>query len=87
MSRQQRVLAYLQVIGLRKRIIMLRNLRNWALLFLGRSSTPEFGFKNISDAQIHGPVNLPDDVSRNAGGSSGGCGCYCELWHFSFGPS
>lgn len=32
-SRQQRVLAYLQVIMLRKQIIMLRNLRNWALLF------------------------------------------------------
>ena len=41
-------------------------------IILGRSSTPEFGFKNISDAQIHGPVNLPDDVRRNAGGSSGG---------------
>ena len=41
-------------------------------IILGRSSTPEFGFKNISDAQIHGPVNLPDDVTRNAGGSSGG---------------
>lgn len=41
-------------------------------IILGRSSTPEFGFKNISDAQIHGSVNLPDDVTRNAGGSSGG---------------
>lgn len=41
-------------------------------IILGCSSTPEFGFKNISDAQIHGSVNLPDDVTRNAGGSSGG---------------
>ena len=32
-SRQPRVLAYLQVIVQRKRIIMLRNLRNWASLF------------------------------------------------------
>ncbi|HBY90990.1 MAG TPA: hypothetical protein DEO31_00540 [Streptococcus sp.] len=41
-------------------------------IILGSSSTPEFVFKNISDAQIHGPVNLPDDVRHNTGGSSGG---------------
>ncbi len=28
--------------------------------------------QNISDASLHGPVNLPLDPSRNAGGSSGG---------------
>ena len=49
-----------------------KKLEELGFIILGRSSTPEFGFKNISDAQIHGPVNLPDDVSRNAGGSSGG---------------
>ncbi|MDE7479889.1 amidase family protein, partial [Streptococcus agalactiae] len=36
------------------------------------TNTPEFGFKNISDGQLHGNVNLPFDHSRNAGGSSGG---------------
>lgn len=41
-------------------------------IVLGRTNTPEFGFKNISDSQLHGSVNLPYDVSRNAGGSSGG---------------
>ena len=49
-----------------------KKLEELGFIILGRSSTPEFGFKNISDAQIHGPVNLPDDVTRNAGGSSGG---------------
>ena len=49
-----------------------QKLEELGFIILGRSSTPEFGFKNISDAQIHGPVNLPDDVRRNAGGSSGG---------------
>lgn len=49
-----------------------KKLEELGFLILGRSSTPEFGFKNISDAQIHGSVNLPDDVTRNAGGSSGG---------------
>ena len=53
-SLQPQVLAYLQVTMLKKRITMSRSLKNWASLFLGRSSTPEFGFKNISDAQIHG---------------------------------
>ncbi|MGV3060946.1 amidase family protein, partial [Streptococcus hyovaginalis] len=41
-------------------------------IVLGRTNTPEFGFKNISDSRLHGPVNLPDDPTRNAGGSSGG---------------
>ena len=47
-----------------------KKLEELGFIILGRSSTPEFGFKNISDAQIHGSVNLPDDVTRNAGGSS-----------------
>ncbi|MGT2951232.1 amidase [Streptococcus cuniculi] len=41
-------------------------------IVLGRTNTPEFGFKNISDSRLHGPVNLPIDMTRNAGGSSGG---------------
>ncbi len=41
-------------------------------IVLGRTNTPEFGFKNISDSSLHGPVNLPRDPRRNAGGSSGG---------------
>lgn len=49
-----------------------KKLEELGFIILGRSSTPEFGFKNISDAQIHGSVNLPDNVTRNAGGSS--CG-------------
>ena len=49
-----------------------KKLEDLGFLILGRTNTPEFGFKNISDGQIHGSVNLPDDVTRNAGGSSGG---------------
>ncbi|MGQ7418413.1 amidase [Streptococcus suis] len=41
-------------------------------IILGRTNTPEFGFKNISDSSLHGPVKSPLDLSRNAGGSSGG---------------
>lgn len=49
-----------------------QRLKNLGFIILGRTNTPEFGFKNISDATIHGSVNLPADKSRNAGGSSGG---------------
>ncbi|MGQ7485035.1 amidase [Streptococcus suis] len=47
-------------------------LKDLGFIIVGRTNTPEFGFKNISDASLHGPVNLPLDPSRNAGGSSGG---------------
>lgn len=49
-----------------------QRLEELGFIVLGRTNTPEFGFKNISDSQLHGSVNLPFDVSRNAGGSSGG---------------
>lgn len=41
-------------------------------IVVGRTNTPEFGFKNISDARLHGPVTSPLDAHRNPGGSSGG---------------
>ena len=40
-------------------------------IILGKTNTPEYGFKNISDSRTFGIVNLPFDKSRNAGGSSG----------------
>lgn len=49
-----------------------KRMEDLGFIVLGRTNTPEFGFKNISDSSLHGPVNLPLDVSRNAGGSSGG---------------
>lgn len=49
-----------------------QRLKGLGFIIVGRTNTPEFGFKNISDASLHGPVNLPFDPSRNAGGSSGG---------------
>ncbi|NQJ68179.1 amidase [Streptococcus suis] len=49
-----------------------QRLKDLGFIIVGRTNTPEFGFKNISDASLHGPVSLPLDPSRNAGGSSGG---------------
>ncbi|WP_398586834.1 amidase [Streptococcus sp. sy004] len=51
-----------------------KRLENLGFVILGRTNTPEFGFKNISDSQFNGRVNLPMDLSRNSGGSSGGAG-------------
>ncbi|EFY02829.1 amidase [Streptococcus dysgalactiae] len=52
--------------------LFVKRLEDLGFIILGRSNTPEFGFKNISDSQLHGPVSLPHDKTRNAGGSSGG---------------
>ena len=41
-------------------------------IFVGRSNTPEFGLKTVSDSPYYGSVVLPNDTTRNAGGSSGG---------------
>lgn len=41
-------------------------------IIVGRTNVPEFGFKNQSDSEFTGSVNSPFDISRNAGGSSGG---------------
>lgn len=47
-------------------------LEKLGFIIVGRTNTPEYGFKNISDSRLHGSVSLPLDFSRNAGGSSGG---------------
>ena len=42
------------------------------LVPIGQSTSPEFGFKNVTDATIYGDTRNPADLSRSAGGSSGG---------------
>lgn len=41
-------------------------------IILGKTNTPEFGHKGITDNMLFGPTRCPFDLSRNAGGSSGG---------------
>lgn len=41
-------------------------------IIVGRTNTPEFGFKNMTEPQLWGTANNPYDLNRNAGGSSGG---------------
>ena len=47
-------------------------LRDHGAVFLGRTTTPEFGWKGVTDSPASGVTRNPYDLSRTAGGSSGG---------------
>jgi aspartyl-tRNA(Asn)/glutamyl-tRNA(Gln) amidotransferase subunit A len=47
-------------------------LREHGAVFLGKTTTPEFGWKGVTDSPRHGITRNPYDTSRTAGGSSGG---------------
>ncbi|WP_107473921.1 amidase [Streptomyces sp. TP-A0874] len=47
-------------------------LREAGAVFLGKTTTPEFGWKGVTDSPRHGVTGNPYDPSRTAGGSSGG---------------
>jgi aspartyl-tRNA(Asn)/glutamyl-tRNA(Gln) amidotransferase subunit A len=47
-------------------------LREQGAVLLGKTTTPEFGWKGVTDSPLCGPTGNPWDPSRTAGGSSGG---------------
>ncbi|MFI1966057.1 amidase [Streptomyces pathocidini] len=47
-------------------------LREHGAVFLGKTTTPEFGWKGVTDSPRHGVTGNPYDPRRTAGGSSGG---------------
>lgn len=47
-------------------------LRAHGAVFLGKTTTPEFGWKGVTDSPRHGVTGNPYDPARTAGGSSGG---------------
>ncbi|MER5177030.1 amidase [Streptomyces sp. NPDC002896] len=47
-------------------------LREHGVVFLGKTTTPEFGWKGVTDSPLSGVTRNPYDTSRTAGGSSGG---------------
>ncbi len=47
-------------------------LRDAGAVFLGRTTTSEFGWKGITDTPRFGPTRNPWDLDRTPGGSSGG---------------
>ncbi|MFF5442815.1 amidase [Streptomyces achromogenes] len=47
-------------------------LREHGAVFVGKTTTPEFGWKAVTDSPLTGITRNPYDTSRTAGGSSGG---------------
>ncbi|MEU4036574.1 amidase [Streptomyces collinus] len=47
-------------------------LREHGAVFLGKTTTPEYGWKGVTDSALCGVTRNPYDPSRTAGGSSGG---------------
>jgi Asp-tRNA(Asn)/Glu-tRNA(Gln) amidotransferase A subunit family amidase len=41
-------------------------------IIIGKTNTPEFGHKGVTDNLLVGPTRNPFDLTKNAGGSSGG---------------
>ncbi|MFC6289379.1 amidase [Levilactobacillus angrenensis] len=49
-------------------------LQRAGFIVIGQTNFPEFGFKNITDAQIYGDAHNPWNTDYQPGGSSGGAG-------------
>ncbi|MFI8235845.1 amidase [Streptomyces sp. NPDC085866] len=47
-------------------------LREHGAVFLGKTTTPEYGWKGVTDSPLTGVTRNPYDPARTAGGSSGG---------------
>ncbi|MGA5202307.1 amidase [Streptomyces variegatus] len=47
-------------------------LREHGAVFIGKTTTPEYGWKGVTDSPLSGVTRNPHDPSRTAGGSSGG---------------
>ncbi|MGW7298680.1 amidase [Streptomyces sp. NPDC054829] len=54
-------------------------LREHGAVFLGKTTTPEFGWKGVTDSPLTGITRHPLDPTRTAGGSSGGAAAAVAL--------
>jgi len=54
--------------------VLVRRLMEAGVVPFGRGNAPEFGISATSEPLAHGPTRNPWDLSRTAGGSSGGAG-------------
>ncbi|MFH9328185.1 amidase [Streptomyces althioticus] len=54
-------------------------LRERGAVFLGKTTTPEFGWKGVTDSPLSGATRNPHDPTRTAGGSSGGAAAAVAL--------
>ena len=51
---------------------LMARFRRAGLVLVGTTQTPEFGYSPTTETTLHGPVHNPWDLTRSAGGSSGG---------------
>ncbi|EPX86051.1 amidase [Salipiger mucosus] len=56
-----------------------RALREAGAVLLGKTNTPEFGWKGVTDNRVFGATSNPWDTRLTAGGSSGGAAAACAL--------
>src|SRR5712692_5655730 len=52
--------------------VPVRRLQEAGAILIGKTTTPEFGHKPLTDSPLFGVTRNPWDLSRTAGGSSGG---------------
>jgi aspartyl-tRNA(Asn)/glutamyl-tRNA(Gln) amidotransferase subunit A len=52
--------------------VPVQRLREAGAILIGKTTTPEFGHKPLTDSPLFGATRNPWDLSRTAGGSSGG---------------
>ncbi|MFC8849478.1 MULTISPECIES: amidase [unclassified Micromonospora] len=53
-------------------ILCVQRLRDAGAIVVGKTNTPEFGYKATTDSTLFGPASTPFNTAMNAGGSSGG---------------
>nr|WP_289073532.1 amidase [uncultured Halomonas sp.] len=56
-----------------------RHLRNAGAIVVGKTTSPEFGWKGVTDNPLHGITRNPWDTRLTPGGSSGGAGAAAAL--------
>src|SRR5262245_57960149 len=54
--------------------VCVERLKAAGAIIIGKTNTPEFGHKGVTDNRLFGPTRNPWDPTRTAGGSSGGAG-------------
>ncbi|MFG3102830.1 amidase [Streptomyces sp. NPDC048182] len=54
-------------------------LREHGAVFLGKTTTPEYGWKGVTDSPLSGVTRNPHDHARTVGGSSGGAAAAVAL--------
>lgn len=59
--------------------ISIRRLRDAGAVFIGKTTTPEFAWKGMTDSPLTGITRNPLDLTRTSGGSSGGAAAAIRL--------